>query len=177
MRGFAHQLLSTCAGKDSAEPVQVPAKSTPSQKSAQTAAAVAPPSPAASMPSAAAARTPSMNGQAAVAAVAAPAAATTLSTPSPAASPGGPKTPGASPQAAASVAAAGAAPAAAKGGPKIGIEDARAAWQPKPRIPVRLLDNYINFMVMGKEGVCVCVWGGDNWRVGRQVAEGQGGVA
>jgi len=39
---------------------------------------------------------------------------------------------------------------AAKAGPKIGIDDARAAWQPKPRIPVRLMDNYINFMVIGE---------------------------
>lgn len=43
-----------------------------------------------------------------------------------------------------------AAQAAAKAGPKINIDDARAAWQPKPRIPVRLNDNYINFMVIGE---------------------------
>jgi hypothetical protein len=34
--------------------------------------------------------------------------------------------------------------------PVIGAEDAKAAWRPKPRIPVRLTDNFINFMVMGE---------------------------
>jgi hypothetical protein len=33
---------------------------------------------------------------------------------------------------------------------RLRADDARAAWQARPSIPVRLLDNYINFMVMGE---------------------------
>ncbi|WIA23027.1 hypothetical protein OEZ86_009942 [Tetradesmus obliquus] len=32
-------------------------------------------------------------------------------------------------------------------------EDARAAWQTRPRVPVRLLDSYVNFMVVGESGL------------------------
>ncbi|WIA23940.1 hypothetical protein OEZ85_013580 [Tetradesmus obliquus] len=36
---------------------------------------------------------------------------------------------------------------------RLRADDARAAWQARPSIPVRLLDNYINFMVMGESGL------------------------
>eukprot|EP00878_Enallax_costatus_P014348 GHUV01015008.1.p1 GENE.GHUV01015008.1~~GHUV01015008.1.p1 ORF type:complete len:461 (+),score=142.02 GHUV01015008.1:140-1522(+) len=36
---------------------------------------------------------------------------------------------------------------------KLRVDDARAAWQARPSIPVRLLDNYVNFMVMGESGL------------------------
>lgn len=36
---------------------------------------------------------------------------------------------------------------------RLRVDDARAAWQARPSIPVRLLDNYVNFMVMGESGL------------------------
>ena len=32
-------------------------------------------------------------------------------------------------------------------------EDAKTAWQPHPRLPSRLMDTYVNFMVLGESGL------------------------
>lgn len=48
---------------------------------------------------------------------------------------------------AAKTATAAAEPQASAG--RMRAEDARAAWQTRPRVPVRLLDSYVNFMVVG----------------------------
>jgi hypothetical protein len=37
--------------------------------------------------------------------------------------------------------------------PSIRLDDAKAAWQPRPRMPSRLADTYVNFMVIGESGL------------------------
>jgi hypothetical protein len=43
-------------------------------------------------------------------------------------------------------------PAAEKKNPLLKA-DAMAAWQPRPRLPSRLMDTYVNFMVLGESGL------------------------
>jgi hypothetical protein len=129
------------AGKDTVAPQVVKPETTAAAQGPLTPSASAPAAPAPPAAFMSSASPVIINGS--IGGCGSPAAAAAPSTPSPAGHKSAGGTSG-SPQ------SGTAAAAAAKSGPKINIDDARAAWQPKPRIPVRLINNYINFLVIGE---------------------------